>query len=51
MVSVGDAFGETLLYYSARNPASGMMQNKVTFVKRVVTYGFPILIGAGYCLD
>ena len=51
VVSVGDAFGETLLYYSARNPASGMMQNKVTFVKRVVTYGFPILIGAGYYLD
>ena len=51
VVSVGDAFGETLLYYSTRNPASGMMQNKVTFVKRVVTYGFPILIGAGYYLD
>ena len=51
VVSVGDAFGETLLYYSARNPASGMRQNKVTFVKRVVTYGFPILIGAGYYLD
>ena len=51
VVSVGDAFGETFLYYSARNPASGMMQNKVTFVKRVVVYGLPILVGAGYYLD
>ena len=51
VVSVGDVFGETFLYYSARNPASGMMQNKVTFVKRVVTYGFPVLIGAGCYLD
>ena len=51
VVSVGDAFGETFLYYSARNPASGMMQNKVTFVKRVVAYGLPILVGSGYYLD
>ena len=36
VVSVGDAFGETLLYYTARNPASGEMQRKVTFVKRAV---------------
>ncbi len=49
--SVGDAFGETFLYYSTRNPASGMMQRKVTFVKRVVAYGLPILVGAGYYLD
>ena len=48
VVSVGDAFGETFLYYSTRNPASGMLQNKVTFVKRVVVYGLPILVGSGY---
>ena len=48
VVSVGDAFGETFLYYSARNPATGMLQRKVTFVKRVVVYGLPILVGAGY---
>ena len=48
VVSVGDAFGETLLYYTARNPASGEMQDKVTFVKRVVVFGLPVLIGAGY---
>ena len=48
VVSVGDAFGETLLYYTARNPATGEMQRKVTFVKRVVVFGLPVLIGAGY---
>ena len=51
VVSVGDAFGETFLYYSTRNPASGILQRKVTFVKRVVAYGLPILVGAGYYLD
>ena len=48
VVSVGDAFGETLLYYAARNPGNGEMQSKVTFVKRVVVFGLPVLIGAGY---
>ncbi len=51
VVSVADAFGETFLYYSRRNPSTGMMQQKVTFVKRVVSFGLPILIGAGYYLD
>jgi len=50
-LSVADAFGETFLYYMARNPATGMQQRKVVFVKRVVTYGLPILIGSGYYLD
>ena len=48
MVSVGDAFGETFLYYSTRNPRTGTMQGKVAFVKRVVVSGLPILIGSGY---
>ncbi len=51
VVRVGDAFGESFLYYSARNPATGMPQRKVTFVKRVVAYGLPILVGSGYYLD
>ena len=51
VVSVGDAFGETFLYYSARNPATGRLQRKVTFVKRIVAYGLPILVGSGYYLD
>ncbi len=51
VVSVGDAFGESFLYYSARNPATGRLQRKVAFVKRVVTYGLPILVGSGYYLD
>ena len=50
-VSVADAFGESFLYYTKRNPSTGMMQQKVTFVKRIVSFGLPILIGAGYYLD
>ena len=50
VVSVGDAFGETFLYYSMLNPATGMVQGKVTFVKRAVSYGLPILVGSGYYL-
>ncbi len=48
VVSVADAFGETLLYYSTRNPSTGMPQSKVAFVKRVVTNGLPVLVGSGY---
>ena len=51
VVSVGDAFGESFLYYSARNPATGRLQRKVAFVKRVVAYGVPVLVGSGYYLD
>lgn len=50
-LAVADAFGETFLYYMSRNPATGMEQPKVVFVKRVVSYGLPILIGSGYYLD
>ena len=50
-LSVAHAFGETFLYYMSRNPATGMEQRKVVFVKRVVAYGLPILIGSGYYLD
>ena len=50
-VSVADAFGETFLYYSSRNPSTGMMQQKVTFIKRIVSFGLPVLIGAGYYLE
>ena len=50
-VAVGDAFGETFFYYTARNPATGRLQRKVTFVKRVVVYGLPILLASGYYLD
>ena len=50
-VSPAAAFGESFLYYSAPNPFTGQAQRKVTFVKRVVSYGLPLLIGAGYYLD
>ena len=51
LVSVAEAFGESFLYYTKRNPASGVEERKVTFVKRIVSFGLPILIGAGYYLD
>ena len=51
VLGVADAFGETLLYYSNRNPGTNQWQRKVTFVKRVTSFGVPVLIGAGYYLD
>ena len=51
VLGVADAFGETFLYYSNRNPATNQWQRKVTFVKRVTSFGVPVLIGAGYYLD
>ena len=50
-VAVAEAFGETFLYYTSVNPSNGMPQRKASFVKRVVTFGVPVLIGAGYYLD
>lgn len=51
VLGVADAFGETFLYYSNRNPATNQWQRKVTLVKRVTSFGVPVLIGAGYYLD
>ena len=48
IVRVSDAFGETYLSYRARNPATGRTENKIAFVKRVVAYGMPMLLAAGY---
>ena len=45
---VANAFGETFLYYSTRHPATGQQERKVTFVKRVMVFGVPILLAAGY---
>ena len=50
-VAVAEAFGETFLYYTPVNLSTGLPRRKVLFVKRVVTFGVPILIGAGYYLD
>ena len=51
VVGVADAFGESFLYYWNRNPATNQWQRKVTFVKRVTSFGVPVLIGAGYYLE
>ena len=51
IVSASNAFGETFLYYSARNPATDRLERKVTLVKRVMVEGLPVLVGAGYYPD
>ena len=48
VVPLGDAFGEAFFHYAARNPATGNIEPKVAFVKRVVVFGLPILVGSGY---
>ncbi len=48
ILRVSEAFGETFLAYEARNPVTGRTENKIAFVKRVVTYGMPVLLAAGY---
>ena len=47
-IRVAAAFGETYMAYEARNPATGRNETKITFVKRVVAYGMPMLLAAGY---
>ena len=51
VVSIGDAFGDTYLYYHAINPSTGNVQRKISFVKRVLAQGVPVLVGAGYYVD
>lgn len=48
---IAEAFGESYLYYSAFDPGAGAVRNKVGFVKRVVTQGVPLLVGAGFFDD
>ncbi len=51
VVSAADAFGESFSYYSAVNPSTGMLGPKVSFVKRIVVQGIPVLVAAGYYPD
>ena len=48
MVDVGHTFGETFVYYQSFNPLAGTSQPKVGLLKRVVSQGVPLLVGAGY---
>ena len=48
VIGVGDAFGEAFLYYASPNPIDGTAGTKVGFVKRVVVYGLPMLVGSGF---
>jgi len=51
VLGVADAFGESFLYYTNRFASTGQRRRKVSFVKRVTSFGVPVLIGAGYYLD
>ena len=44
----GVSFGETFWYYKFLNPATGMEQRKVSFVRLVQTSEGPVLVGSGY---
>ena len=48
MVAVTDMFGEVYWYYSFTNPDTGGTGRKISFVKRVVAQGKPLLVGSGY---
>lgn len=48
MVEAAATFGEAFWYLGFRNPATGEMENKIVFVKRVVTQGTPLLVASGY---
>ena len=48
MVDVGDTFGEAFIYYRAYHPETWEYLPKVGFLKRVVSEGIPLLVGAGY---
>ena len=50
VASPAAAFDESNLYYEALNPASGRVQRKVAFVKRVMVGGEALLVGSGYYL-
>ena len=48
MVEATATFGEVFWYYGFTNPASGEIEHKTAFVKRVVAHGMPLLVGSGY---
>lgn len=50
VVSVGDSFGESFIYYQDRSPFTGESEPKVGMLKRTVSHGIPVLVGSGYHL-
>ena len=48
VLSVGDSFGESFVYYQHFNPFTGQRRPKVGMLKRVVAQGVPVLVGSGY---
>lgn len=48
VLSVGDSFGESFIYYLKFDPLTGQRRPKVGMLKRVVAHGVPVLVGSGY---
>ncbi len=51
IVTMADTFGEAFIYYRSPSPVTGDEQKKVGFLKRTVSYGVPLLIGASYFVE
>ena len=51
VLAAAEAFGEVFLYYRTLNPATGRVERKVSFLKRVLSLGVPVLVGAGYYVE
>lgn len=50
IIAASDAMGESYWYYSFTDLATGQEGRKVSFVKRVLAQGVPVLVGSGYYL-
>ncbi len=48
MVDVGATFGEAFVYYQSFHPQTWARRPKVGLLKRVVSQGVPLLVGAGF---
>ena len=47
LLDVATTFGEAYWYYNKTNPVSGATAAKVSYLKRVVAQGVPLLVGSG----
>ncbi len=47
LIRLLETFGEAYIYYTAFDPTSGRGAPKTSFVKRIVSGGVPLLVGAG----
>ena len=50
VAAIGDAFGESFLYYMGAAPSGGSFSRKVAALKRIAVQGIPVLVGASHYL-